>query len=182
MSNKPISVVVERKVLPGEEQAFEAYLKEIITACSTFPGYLGTDVIALDNKQAGTNRVVFRFDSMAHLKDWESSDSRKNLIAKIDSVIESPSKLQVLSGLETWFVVHDKQAIMPPPKYKMAVVVWSAITPLLVVFNLIFAPILNQFNLIPRILISSPIIVFIMTYLLMPLFTKIFKSWLYPRL
>ncbi len=64
----------------------------------------------------------------------------------------------------------------------MAVVTWLAITPLLIVFNYFFGPIFKDLPLALRLICMTPWIVLIMTYMLMPFMTKLFKWWLYPKL
>jgi antibiotic biosynthesis monooxygenase (ABM) superfamily enzyme len=179
MKKEPVSVLVERKVLPGKQPEFEILLKGIVQACSRWQGYLGTNVTK-PTGQDNTYHVVFRFDSQENLRLWIHSEERNAWVAKIDQLIEEPTKLQCITGLETWFALPGQKSMTPPPRYKMAFVSWLAITPLLICFNFIFGPLLQGLPLIPRFLISTPWIVMIMTYLWMPFMAKLFKRWLYP--
>ena len=72
-SNQSVSVVVDRQVLPGNKDEFEVALKDIIEACSSFPGYLSTNVSSKQKGQEFHYRVVFRYESLEKLKAWESS-------------------------------------------------------------------------------------------------------------
>lgn len=179
MTNEPVSVLVERKVLPGKQHEFEVLLKGIIRACSQWKGYLGTNVTKPPN-QDNTYHVVFRFDSQENLHLWTQSEERHFWVAMIDELIEGPTKLQCITGLETWFALPGQQTLTPPQRYKMAVVTWLAITPLLICFNWIFGPYLQELPFVLRFLVSTPWIVLIMTYVWMPFMTKLFKWWLYP--
>lgn len=177
----PVSVLVDREVLPGKKAEFEEALKGIIDASQKFPGALGTDVILPEEECQFHYRVIFRFQTMAQLKAWEKSAERLKWLKIIDLLTQAPTELQVITGLETWFSLPRAKQIIPPPRYKMALVTWMAITPLLILFNLITQPLLGPIPIVFRIMISTPIIVLIMTYLLMPLMVKIFAKWLYPK-
>lgn len=175
-----VSIIVDREVLPGKKEAFEEALKGIIEACKSFPGYLGTDVHMPEKENDNRYRVVFRFQTHEQFKDWEKSPLRLKWVEKINQLIKAPGQLQVISGLETWFALPRVAALVPPKRYKMAVVTWLAITPLLIAFNTLTQPILGKFPMIQRVLISTPFIVLLMTYLIMPYMAKLFARWLYP--
>jgi uncharacterized protein len=181
MADQPISVIVDRNICPGNKQAFEKYLDEIIEAISHFAGYLDTQVIKPKTEEDHHYRVLFRFDTQKNLDVWLNSEERLQLVEKIDRIIEKPTVLQVITGLETWFSLPGQPTFTPPPRYKMAVVTWIAITPLLIVFNYLFGPYLMMIPLVPRFVVTTPWIVLIMTYLWMPFITKLFKGWLYPN-
>ena len=178
-THSTVSVVVDRVVLSGKRQEFEGYLKNIIKASSEFSGYLGTEVIS----PQGDNRyiLIFRYASQEELDDWSSSEARDFWIKKIDQVIEEPSKLTTLTGLETWFCLAAPDKFVPPPKYKMVMVTYLAIAPTVTVFNLLFAP---YFSSIPThlvIFVTAPFIVTFVTYVAMPMLTRLFKHYLYPK-
>lgn len=177
-ANTPVSVVVDRKVLPGKVDEFKKYIEQIIGASSQFPGYLGTDVI----NPEGNSRyiIVFRFSTKNELDNWTSSEERQFWVKKIDEVIEKPTKLISLTGMETWFFLSKDSNFIPPPKYKMAIVTYLAISPTLMCFDLLFG---QYFSSLPKYLVffvTSPFIVVLMTYAVMPLMTKLFRKFLYP--
>lgn len=176
-----VSVLVDRNVVPGNKKAFEALLDEIVASSSRFPGDLDTRVIKPVTDEDNLYRVLFRFDSQKHLDDWIHSKERQSLVEKIDALIEHPTKLQVICGLETWFALPGQKTITPPPRHKMAFVTWVAITPLLIAFNYLFGHHLAKLPLVVRFMVSTPWIVLIMTYFWMPLMTKLFRKWLYPK-
>ncbi|WP_413111754.1 antibiotic biosynthesis monooxygenase [Thaumasiovibrio sp. DFM-14] len=174
-----ISVVVDRKVLPGKLEEFKGYIENIIDASSKYSGYLGTDVI----NPEGENRyiIVFRFLSKKELDHWTASEERDFWIKKIDQVIEKATQPISLTGMERWFVVSNSSDFVPPPRYKMAIVTYLAIAPTLMIFDLLFG---QYFASLPRYLIffaTSPFIVALMTYAVMPMMTKVCNSFLYSK-
>jgi len=181
MTSLPISVIVDRKVCPGKKAAFERLLDEIILTSSRFTGYLDTQVVKPKREEDHCYRVLFRFDSQEHLDTFLNSKERLDLVEQIDALIEKPTTLQVITGLETWFALPGHKSMTPPPRHKMALVTWIAITPLLIAFNYLFGPYMMQLPLVPRFLVTTPWIVIIMTYFWMPFMTKLFKGFLYPE-
>ncbi len=181
MTGHPVSVIVERTITKGNKEAFETLLEEIIKASSAFPGYLDTRIQKPENEHDHTYRVLFRFDSQKNLDNWISSKERHKIVEKIDKLLEKPTNPQIITGLETWFAIPGQKSITPPPRYKMAVVTLVAITPLLMTFHYLFGDYLAKLPFVARFLVSSPCIVLIMTYFWMPLITKLFKFWLYPK-
>ncbi len=180
MENKQISVVVDRRVLPEKMDIFKGYMKSIIDASSKFPGYLGGDVI--NPEESNRYIIIFRFASQKELDNWTNSKERQLWVDKIDQVVEKTTKMISLTGLETWFSVSKSNDFVPPPKYKMAIVTYLAIAPTITVVNLLFSNFLNFLNFIPKhllIFVTSPFMVILMTYLVMPMMTKLFAKYLY---
>jgi antibiotic biosynthesis monooxygenase (ABM) superfamily enzyme len=174
----PVTVVVDRTVLPGKAAEFETYLDAIRAAAEAFPGSLGSEVI----QPGGGDRyiLVFRFASQKELDAWSASEPRNHWVDKIDQIIEAPTKLIAISGLETWFYADEAKGFRPPPKFKMALITYIAIAPTIMLFNLAFG---RFFEFAPSpwtIFLTAPFIVLLMTYLVMPAMTKLFSGFLFP--
>ena len=102
---------------------------------------------------------------------------------------EPDYNVQKLTCLEFWFTPYLKEEsssvipLNPPPRYKMAIVTIPVISILL----LTLVPqihILTEMLLIPyaiRLIITITITVLLMTYIIMPLLTKILRIWLFKR-
>jgi len=173
--------MVERKIPKGKEAEFVELLRGLIAASSNFSGYRGTDLFTPLLSGDDQYRVIFSFDNMLTLKRWEASEERAHWVERIDALVDLPAKLQVITGLETWFAFPRARAMVPPPRFKMAIVTWLAITPLIIFSNYLTRPILGGIAMPLQILASTPFVVLIMTYLWMPLIAKIFSGWLYPQ-
>lgn len=65
-----------------------------------------------------------------------------------------------------------------PPRYKMFLLTWLAIYPLITTILLVFGSWLNAIPLLPRTLLLTGVLVYLMTYVVMPKMTKIFHQWL----
>src|SRR5262249_59895095 len=125
----PVTATVTRRVKPGHEDAYEQFLAGISGAAKAFPGYLGEEVF----RPAGTGgeyRIVYRFDSPAHLRGWLDSAERAAWLQRAERHVAGPMRTQFLTGLESWFTLPTQPGT-PPPPYKMAVLTWVTMFPLL---------------------------------------------------
>ena len=175
---KTVTVVIDRRVLPGKEELFEQYQHRLIEAASGFQGHQGAEILRPD----GNNRyiLVFRFSSQELLDTWSGSEVRNHWVSKIDEIIEEPPRFQTITGLETWFTLKGQKAISPPSRLRMAFVTYLAIAPTIMVFNLLFGRLFEDIPETFRILAQAPFIVILMTWMVMPFMTKIFRSFLFP--
>ena len=93
----PLTVVVTWPVRKGREKEFEAWRHEIAAAALQFPGHMGVNVI----RPSGTEReyvVIFRFDTYEHLRAWQESDIRRELLKKAEPFRETPPSYRLESG------------------------------------------------------------------------------------
>ncbi|HEY9646668.1 MAG TPA: antibiotic biosynthesis monooxygenase [Chroococcidiopsis sp.] len=175
-----VTVVISRRVKPGCEEQFEAFLLGVTAACSQFPGYLGSSIFRPASADDPEYRVIFKFDQLSHLRRWETSAERQTWFAQAEALTECPPTIQVLTGLETWFTLPGKAAIVPPPRYKMALVTWLAVFPLITLISAVLQNQLLPLPLVLRVMVVTAIAVPTMTYGLMPQMTRLFAQWLYP--
>ncbi len=66
-----------------------------------------------------------------------------------------------------------------PPRYKMFLLTWLAIYPLITAILWLFGSFLVLFPLPLRTLILTGVLVYLMTYIVMPKLMKLFDRWLY---
>ncbi len=177
-----VTVVISRRVKPECKAEFELFLLGITAACEKFHGHLGSSIFPPVNSDDPEYRIIFKFDRLSNLRNWETSPERKYWFAIAESLTVSPPQIQVLTGLETWFTLSGNPSITPPPRYKMTVVTWLAVFPLITFISLILKQPLSNLPLVLRVATITAIAVPTMTYLLMPQMTKLFSGWLYPSL
>jgi antibiotic biosynthesis monooxygenase (ABM) superfamily enzyme len=169
---------VHRRIRAGLEKEFEAWLGGVTRASSSLPGHEGTVVLRPTPREV---MLVFRYATQAHLDAWTSSPSRAEWIAKGDELTDGPAIVQAQSGLETWFTLPGQPAQTPPPRWKMALVTWLALSPVILVISALFGPLLSAWPEVPRVFASAGLSVLMMTWMVMPLATRALWKWLYPK-
>jgi antibiotic biosynthesis monooxygenase (ABM) superfamily enzyme len=175
----PVTVVVERRARPGCEAAFEAWVADVTAAAAAFPGHLGATWLR-PAAPGGAYRVVFRFASPGVLARWEGSEERRAWYARGAALAADTPRAQVITGLEGWFTLAAQGPVVPPPRYKMALVSWLAVYPLITAIQWALGPALGRLPLPLRTLALTAAMITLMTYVLMPRVTRMFARWLYP--
>jgi uncharacterized protein len=178
--NAPVTTTVTRRVRPGHEAAYEQFLQGIIGAASEFPGHLGVEVIRPHSPATGEYRTVYRFDTGEHLRAWLDSEEHSAWLERAEPHVIGPMQTSFVTGLETWFTLPGSIGAAPPPPYKMALVTWITIFPLITLIVALTGPLLDGLPVAVRLGITTAIAVPVMTWVLMPRVTRLLRSWLYP--
>lgn len=191
-NSKPVTVIVKRIAKKDKIKEFEEWLSGISKEVSRQEGSIGIDIIrptpnTTNSKSKSEYAVIFRFNSYDNLEKWEKSPIRNEWLQKGRKLAESDPDVQKMTGLEFWFTPYFKDEssplipLQPPPRYKMVIVTIPVISILL----LTLVPQINfltEMLSIPfpvRLVIALTITVLLMSYVIMPLLTKLLKFWLF---
>ncbi|HEU5461791.1 MAG TPA: hypothetical protein VFU79_05920 [Nitrososphaeraceae archaeon] len=190
--SKPVTVIVKRIAKKDKIKEFEEWLSGISKEVSRQEGSMGIDIIRPNPNVSSKSKfeyvVIFRFNSYDNLSKWEKSPIRNEWLQKGRKLVEVDPDVQKMTGLEFWFTPYFKDEssfpmipLQPPPRYKMVIVTIPVISILL----LTLVPqihFLTEMLSIPfpiRLVIALTITVLLMTYVIMPLLTKLLKPWLF---
>ncbi|WP_221794165.1 antibiotic biosynthesis monooxygenase [Oceanobacter mangrovi] len=174
-----VAVQVSRSVKPGCEAEFEALCSQLTEAASQFAGYLGANLFRPGEGSPADYRIVFRFADVTALDAWEQSPQRAGILQAIEPLLAAPSQRQRLSGIALWFDLPDAPAHPTPPRYKMTLVSWLALYPIVTLVFLLFGDWLQLLPLLLRTLLVTALVIFLMTYVAMPRLTRWFRFWLF---
>ena len=174
----PLTVVVTWRVRQGGEPEFEAWRREISAAALKFPGHMGIDVI-LPGTTPGEYVVVFRFDTYQHLRAWQESDIRRELLKKAEPFRESEPSYHLESGLEYWFAPPGIPA--SPPRWKMAIVTVLGVWPVSMLVSWLLKPLIADLSPLLQALVVAVGIVILLTWGVMPVLVRILGPWLHHR-
>jgi antibiotic biosynthesis monooxygenase (ABM) superfamily enzyme len=175
---EPVTVTIARRVAPGREADFEAFSAGLTQAAGRHPGFLGAGMLRPGHVGEPWH-VVFRFDSIDHLRAWESSPERARLLAAGEDLVHS-TDVQRVTGLETWFALPSRTA-PAPPRWKMFAVSVVGIFALQLTFNLALQPLVLP--VVVRVALVAVAVTALMTWLVMPQAARLLQDWLYapPR-
>ena len=179
-SDGPVTTTVTRRIKPGHETAYEAFLEGIIAAASRFPGHLGVEVFRPATAAAGEYRIVYRFDTAGHLRRWLDSDEHADWLQRAEPHVAGPMRTEFLTGLESWFTLPEQPGLPAPPPYKMAILTWATIFPLITLVVVVLTPLIGTLPLVVRLGITTLATVPLMTWIAMPRVTWLLRRWLYP--
>ncbi len=188
--DRSVTWVITHEVRPDRRDDFEDWLAGITDEVGRLPGREGVTVLRPGGKSGTEYVVIVRFASYDDLRRWEESAERAEWLTRLDPLLAAASTYRKETGLETWFQLPGQRAVVPPPKWKMALLIILAIYPLLLivlplmgtVFDIPYlsVPITIGSEFVVRTLVTAVILVTLMTWVAMPFLTKLFRGWLYP--
>jgi uncharacterized protein len=179
--NEPVTVVVSRRVKPGREADYEAWLDRLIQSAASMPGYVGAKMQRPRPGEAPLYTSVFRFSSVETLRGFETSELRRRALAEVTELVEADAVWSRLTGLELWFSPPAGTVVPQPSRARMALVMIVVVYALVLSLGRLVALVLADAPFPLRLLVTIVIEVFLMTYVLMPRLTHWLARWIYPR-
>ena len=179
---KSIAFIITHTVKAGEEQRYEGWLQEVFQASSGFQGYLGRQIF---RPAHGSRKYtsVLRFDNLDNLNGWAQSETRRAFVSRVHDLLETGDDVQIQTGLDFWFT---PESIKPPKPWKQFVLTLSAVYPLsLLIPLLVLRPLIKLVPSLGHALITSLMMSIaltgLLTFLIMPNYTRLVKRWLFER-
>jgi antibiotic biosynthesis monooxygenase (ABM) superfamily enzyme len=177
----PVTVSLSRRVKPGREKDYEAWISGVVTEASVFPGHQGAHVLR-PNRPGGDYVLIYRYDSYAHCRAWEDSPQRAKWLEKLEDLVEPDSTtMKRVTGLESWFDLPEVPVAAKAPPHKMAITLIVVVFVIVWPLNVFLGPVLTNwgFPLFAKIFTIAVIQVLLMTYLVMPWVTRRIRGWLF---
>ncbi|WOO42634.1 antibiotic biosynthesis monooxygenase [Rubellicoccus peritrichatus] len=178
MSDEPVTLYISRQIKPGAKEAMLKWADEVHDACAKFPGFIGSRRLEDHAGAEDQFNVVVRFKSFADLKRWEESEEKTACYAKLPALIEN-QHISRMSGFEPWFPSPNSHK--PPPKWKMWLMAFMAVYPLILITRIFLGPVLHDFPMPLSVFFACIPVSFLMSFVAMPWLSKVFKDWLYPQ-
>ena len=180
-ASAPVTILVRRRVKPGREKEYEAWLERLTRGASErFSGYLGAE-FHRPAPPRGDYRSIFRFDTLEHLEAFEQSDFRRQMLAEAAPFFAADAAWERMTGLEFWFDPPPGTKVPQPSPHRMALVLIAVVFVLVLVLNLALGPLMAGWPLALRVLLTVAIQVGLMTYVIMPRLTPLIARFIYPK-
>jgi antibiotic biosynthesis monooxygenase (ABM) superfamily enzyme len=144
------------------------------------PGYLGTTIIIPGGNKLPLRYIIRRFADKAAMDAWDNSEESQKLIEEANNY--STRHYETSTGLETWFTLPDLKTLSqsPPPRWKMAIVIFFAAYAISSVSRYILNPLIGQWPIFSNAVIYTGILVVSLTYFALPIANRLLLRWLYP--
>ncbi|RFA18142.1 antibiotic biosynthesis monooxygenase [Subtercola boreus] len=181
IETEPITVAVTRTVSPERAREAAAWARSGQDLISVFPGYLGSGWIRPDPSSPDWH-MLFRFADTASLDVWEGSPERAWWVSTGQGLVEHGDQ-ERRSGIEGWFDVPSSVEVVTsaprtPPRWKQMISIFIVFYPLSVLANYLVAPLLGDWPVWARVLVTVLLLTPIMTYLALPFVTRALRPWL----
>jgi uncharacterized protein len=173
--------VIRHTVMPGKDQEYEAWLSEIVPIAANAEGQRGVNVTRPPTGSS-TYTIVLHFDALEHLQKWLASEVWKQLILKVQHLLQDGDQVEIKTGLEFWFTPPGSEQKHAKP-YKQFLITLSVIFPLTMLVPWLLTPLFRAAPILgmPGIthFLVAAIVVALMTYVIMPRYTRLMAAWLY---
>ncbi|MFD2190748.1 antibiotic biosynthesis monooxygenase [Pistricoccus aurantiacus] len=169
-----VTAVITRCVIPGREQDYRTWVHDVGQVVKQFPGHQG--VTYKVPGEGNECHVIFRFDTVEHLQDWEESKERKHWLGKLEGIVEGEPRVDRLTGIE--FLFRDQ---LHPKAHKMVFVLTIVVFLLSLVLGPLFSMLNTALPFVPDwLLLLARVVVQIslLTYVFMPSITRLLATWL----
>jgi uncharacterized protein len=177
----PVTVSIARRVRPGREADYEAWVSGVTNVVAGFPGYQGASVLRPAAATDDAYVVIYRFGSYGQCQAWERSAERAEWIGRLGPLVEGDSRVKRVTGLEFWFDLPEVPAGARPSTHKMAIAVTVAAYAIVCTLNVVVGPSLVGQPPWLRSLVFVVAQVVLLTYVVMPWMTRLLRPWLFGR-
>ena len=174
-----VTNVICRKIRSNHEKDYDNWARRYLKAERKAPGYLGTTIITPRGNKSPFRYIIRRFTDNAAMERWDKSDESLNLLGEVNNY--STRHYETSTGLETWFTLPHLKTLSqsPPPKWKMAIVIFIAAYAISAASRTILNPFLGEWPILDNAVIYTAILVVSLTYFALPIMTRLFRHWLY---
>lgn len=172
---EPVTAVASFHVKPGHEHRYSELHQRLQDELSQFSGFIRSEMFEPVDGVQDQTVVVFAFDNRQHLDAWLASDARRRLLAEIEPLLDGPRTMNIVGGFAGWF---GRPGMAHVKRWKQASMVLLAIFPITVALTAVRRWLLPDAHWITGIVFGNVLGVIALSWVLMPLLTKVFASWL----
>jgi hypothetical protein len=176
--NEPIHVAITRTVKPGSEAAFEQALHDFVQRSLTLAGQMGVYIIrpppGSGSRQYG---IIRKFADRSALDEFRMSPEYLEWNQMALDLTEGSGRVEELHGLESWFTLPG-QPLRPLPQWKMAIVTYLGVVPVTLILSVTLGRLIGNWNFILNNIVFNVFVVALLTWAVMPIFTRVLHGWL----
>lgn len=174
-TDMPIHIAITRSVRQGFEGEFQQALREFFQASFTHGGVLGASLLApAPGSKSREFGILRTFADEKERDAFYESPLFKAWDERAKGLTEGPPMYRELHGLEAWFRSPHK----PPPRWKMALVTFAGVYAVTAPLGIVAGPLLASWPLLLRGAVFNIVVVGCLTWLVMPILTRVLGAWL----
>ncbi|GEP41041.1 antibiotic biosynthesis monooxygenase [Brevifollis gellanilyticus] len=174
-----VHVAITRSVRPGCEAEFQQALTEFFQSSFSHGGVIGASLLlpppGSDSREHGILRT---FASEAERDAFYASPEFQQWEKRAQTLTEGEAQYRELHGLEAWF---REPGSPKPPRWKMAVATLAGVYPTSLLLGALVIPNLHSLPHPVASLIVGACMVTMLTWVVMPLVTKLLHRWLHSN-
>jgi antibiotic biosynthesis monooxygenase (ABM) superfamily enzyme len=173
-----INVAITRRVRAGREAEFQQELRQFFQNSFDEGSVLGASMIVPAPGDTSREFGILRsFANEAERDAFYASPLFKAWDEKARALTEGEAVRRELHGLEAWF----RSSQNPPPRWKMAVATFVGVYPTSLLLGETLGPSVHHLPLLLRAVVMATTMVALLTWVVMPLVTRLLHRWLHPK-
>jgi antibiotic biosynthesis monooxygenase (ABM) superfamily enzyme len=180
-SPESIQVAVIRTVRPGCEAEFEKALHDFVQKTLALSGQMGVHIIrpapGTDSRQYG---IIRKFADRPSVTTFRTSPEYLAWNQRVMNLTEGTGQVEELNGLESWLTMPG-QPLRPLPQWKMALITYIGVDVVTTLLFWFIGPFIQSWPFLLRNSAFNVVVVACLTWLAMPLLTRIFNGWLQSK-
>jgi antibiotic biosynthesis monooxygenase (ABM) superfamily enzyme len=173
---RQVVVAITRKVKPGREEEFESALEEFFSNVRGEAPTEGQFFMRPASKDGSTYGILRAFKSTSDREAFYRSKTFQTWLRTVEPLVDGEPEYRELHGLEAFF---PQRFIVHPPRWKMAIVTWLGVFPMVVLWANLLRPLAHSLHPVAATAFVAGFVVVSLAWAVMPLLTRLFKNWLY---
>jgi hypothetical protein len=180
MQQESITVCITRTAKPGCEAAFERALHDFVQRSLKLPGQMGVHIMRpAPGSGSRDYGIIRKFASREALEEFRTSPEYLEWNQIAVELTEGVGRVEELTGLESWFTAPGAP-LHSLPKWKMAVATVAGVYPTSLFLGETVGRVTREWPLPVRVLVFAILMVALLTWVVMPLVTRVLHGWLHP--
>jgi len=172
------SSVFAYRIRPDREREFKDWRHRILEEVRKWKGFLGTESFDTLDSSHPEFVVVVRFDNRPNLDAWLGSKIRNTFMEEVLRYVDHYALRRIGTGFEGWFDTSENRS--PPASWRQAMVILTALFPVIMTLRQVLLPVFAVLPMPVAFLILLTIDLALLTYVVMPRFTRLMGFWLRP--
>lgn len=173
--DSPVTGIASFRLTDEGFDKFDELNLRLLEAMSAFPGFLRSERFEAIQGEQDETIVTFSFASREQLDAWLNSDVRRSLLAELEPFLQTARTVNVVGGFAGWFDRPDEPAVK---RWKQASLVLMGLYPTALVLTILRTSLLPDLGLAFNVLLANIAGVALLTWIVMPLLTRVFDGWL----
>ena len=171
----PIHIAITRRVRPECEAEFQQALREFFQASFNHKSVLGANLLIPPPGSTIREYGILRtFTNESERDDFYASPMFQAWEEKVKPMTEGEPIYRQLTGLEAWFRADHHS----PPRWKMAIATLIGVYPTSLFISFLQGDKIYTWFFATRSLLFSVGMVLLLTWIVMPLITRLLHRWL----
>jgi hypothetical protein len=175
------TIITSHKVIPGKEAEYETAIRALNDTAKSFPGFVSCETFQ-PTAENDEHTVLLHFNNKKNMDKWLNSPERKAGREVLYRTTAAHNTNVVGTGFGSWFAFNAEDGIAAAA-WKQTMVVICGLFPVVMILANTIGNFMNSKNVAPAysIFITSALSTIILTWVAMPVLSRIMDWWLSPK-